>query len=192
MRLGIIVEGHGDESAAPVLIRRILGRERPALSVQLIPFRLARTRMLKSRELERAVDFLARRVGLEGSILVLLDADDDCPAILGDTLTNIARTARPDLRIAVVAAVREYEAWFLGSVLSLRGQRGLSTEAVPPADPESIRGAKEWLGARMQNGYSETLDQPAFSALLDLDLTGKLPSFGKLVREVCRLADRSA
>jgi hypothetical protein len=58
----------------------------------------------------------------------------------------------------------------------------------PPTDPEAIRDAKGWLGERMPpHGYSATLDQPAFSALIDLDQAAGARSFEKLHREVRRL-----
>jgi hypothetical protein len=57
-----------------------------------------------------------------------------------------------------------------------------------PTDPEAIRDAKGWLGERMPpHGYSATLDQPAFSALIDLDQATGARSFEKLNREVRRL-----
>jgi predicted GTPase len=52
---------------------------------------------------------------------------------------------------------------------------------VAPDDPESIRGAKEWLTRHMERGrsYSETLDQPSFAARFDLQAARALPSFSK-------------
>jgi hypothetical protein len=67
-------------------------------------------------------------------------------------------------------AYREYEAWFLGSIESLRGQRGIRTDAESHPNPEQPTGAKGHLEARMEEerSYHETTDQPALTALFDL------------------------
>ena len=76
-----IVEGHGEVDAVPILIRRIAERALPGVNVQVpLPIRVERNRLLKARELERAVELAARLTGQDGCILILLDADDDCPA----------------------------------------------------------------------------------------------------------------
>ncbi len=100
-----------------------------------------------------------------------------------------AREARSDLAIGVVLAKREFEAWFLAAADSLRGKRGLATNLTAPDDPEAIRGAKEWLTARMAPGrrYVETLDQSALAATFDLELARRAPSFDKLYRQVAAL-----
>lgn len=88
----------------------------------------------------------------------------------------------------------EYEAWFLAAAASLGGQRELSPHLVPPADAEGIRDAKGWLSRHMQGerSYRETLDQPALSARLDLDLARSgSPSFDKLWRTVSLLLEQS-
>lgn len=84
-------------------------------------------------------------------------------------------------------AVREYEGWFLAAAPSIAGKRSLPEE-LKVQDPEGVRDAKGWLAKRMERGYSETVDQPAFSALFDLDLAQSgSKSFAKLVRSVAAL-----
>jgi hypothetical protein len=102
-------------------------------------------------------------------------------------LVRRARAARADRAIGVVLAMREYEAWFLAAAASLRGQRGLPDDLAPPAAPESLRDAKGWLNERMSLGYKPTIDQPALTAVFDLDQARTAPSFDKLVRELMRL-----
>jgi hypothetical protein len=64
IHVGCIVEGHGDREAVPVLIRRIAERLDPALVVHVAsPIRTSRYKLVKSGELERAVELAARRVG---------------------------------------------------------------------------------------------------------------------------------
>jgi hypothetical protein len=60
-------------------------------------------------------------------------------------------------------------------------------EAIEDHDsPESVHGCKEWLEGWMPQNrkYSETVDQPAFSALFNLSLARRAPSFDKFYREV--------
>lgn len=192
MILGLIVEGFGEVEAAPVLVRRLATMVGPAIPLKVLhPHRLSRYKLVKTGEIERAVDFMARKVGPGGSVLVIIDADDDCPAILGPQLLQRAKAARPDRRVSVVLAKREFEAWFLAGATSLRGARTLPDDLEPPQRPEGIGGAKEWLAARMTSGYSETLDQPAFAAALDLVEARRSDSFDKLVRDVSSLLDVS-
>ncbi len=134
-----------------------------------------------------AVRGMAGKVGNEGRVLVLLDADDDLPCVLGPRLLTQARARRKDRDISVVVATREYEAWFLAAAESLRGHRALPMDLASPAHPEGIRDAKGWLDERMPGGYSETLDQPALTAMFDLALARRSDSFDKLFREVGRL-----
>ena len=90
-----IVEGHGEEEAEPLLLRRIAAAVAPTADIEILPpIRVERNRVVRPEELERAVELAARMVGTDGSILVLLDADDDCPAKLGPGLLARARAAR--------------------------------------------------------------------------------------------------
>ena len=109
-----IVEGPGEVSAVPILIRRIAAAVEPSLVPRVPkPIRVKRGRFLKANELERYVDLAARQAGTDGRILIILDADDDCPAQRASELLARAAAVRSDRRIQVVLAQREYEAWFL-------------------------------------------------------------------------------
>ena len=190
--LTCIVEGHGEIDAVPITIRRIARQLDPGLVVRIHqPFRVPRNKLVKEGELERAVDLAARRAGGDGAVLIVLDSDDECPATLGPALLVRARRTRSDLPISVVLAKREFEAWFLAAAESLRGRRGLADDLESPADPESIRGAKEWLTARMEDGrrYVETLDQPALAAAFDLLHARRSDSFDKFFREVASVLE---
>ncbi|HEV2852439.1 MAG TPA: DUF4276 family protein [Thermoanaerobaculia bacterium] len=185
--LACIVEGDGDVEAVPVAIRRIVQEIQPGLALRIHhPIRVPKNKLVKPGELERSVELGARRAGRGGAIFIVLDSDDDCPAALGPELLARARKIRSDLPISVVLAKREFEAWFLASARSLRGLRGLATNLEPPPDPESIRGAKEWLTARMTSdrSYTETLDQAALTASLDLQQARTAPSFDKFFRDI--------
>lgn len=188
MKVGLIVEGHGEVHSLPILLRRIVLAMSSQIQPSILsPFRIPRGQLIKEEGLHRAVEFMAGKVGDEGRILILLDADDDLPCVLGPRLLALAKGFRSDRDISVVIATREYEAWFLAAAESLRGQRALPMDLSPPAHPEGIRDAKGWLDERMPGGYSEALDQPALTAMFDLALARRSDSFDKLFREVGRL-----
>ncbi len=187
--IACIVEGDGEVRAVPALLRRIAAE----LSVWRLniptPYRMARTKLVVPGNLENAVQAWAHHVRGGGGVLVLIDADDDCPASLGPDMRDRAQAARPDKKVAVVLANREFEAWFLASAPSLAGCRNLPDPLVAPPDPEGIRGAKEWLSARMVgHPYKTTADQPALAAVFDMKAARRnSPSFDKFWREVERL-----
>jgi len=188
MKVGLIVEGHGEEPSAPILVRRVLQELGGAYNPTILPpFRVPRGKLVKQEELQRAIELMARKVGSDGRILVLLDADDALPCVLGPQLLTWARQQRLDRDISVVIAKHEYEAWFLAAAASLRGQRGLPLDLEPPPFPEGVRDAKGWLNQRMEDGYSETLHQPALTNAFDLSAARRADSFDKFYREVGRL-----
>jgi hypothetical protein len=82
-------------------------------------------------------------------------------------------------------ATKEYEAWFLSSIESIRGKRGIRNDAISHADPETPRGAKAHLEERMIEGrsYSETADQAALTQLFAMGPAHrKCRSFRHLVK----------
>lgn len=193
LRIATIVEGKGEVEAVPILLRRIGRRLRPNLVLDLPrPIRVPRDRVVKSGQLERAIELAALRAGQGGRILVLLDAETDCPGILAPQLVERARETRPDRDIRVVLAKTEYECWFLAAASSVAGRREINTTITTPENPESIRDAKGWLSARMPPGrsYRPTLDQAALTARFDLDAARAAPSFDKLWRDVATLLAR--
>jgi hypothetical protein len=127
----------------------------------------------------------AAKCGDVGWILVLLDADDDCPAQRGATILAQAQAVVSHRRVAVVLASREYEAWFIAAAESLSGYRSFTCQLNDVStNPEVRRNAKGWMREHMQTGYGETTDQPAFSARFDLALAHKRSrSFRKLCSE---------
>lgn len=194
VKIGCIVEGHGDVVAVPLLIRRIAAELHPGLVIETPrPIRVHRNQVVQADKLERRVELAAQRIGGQGAILIILDADDDCPAQLGPELLNRASHARSDLPIAVVLAKYEFEAWFLAAAESLRGQRELRNNIHAPNDPETIPGAKEWLSRQMEGTrrYSERFDQPALAALFDIEQARNANSFDKCYRDIVRLLEES-
>ncbi|NLE37759.1 MAG: DUF4276 family protein, partial [Pirellulaceae bacterium] len=122
-------------------------------------------------------------------VLVLIDADDDCPAELGPELLARAGRIRPDIPLGVVIAKSEFESWILAGIEGLRGKRGIPDDVRPLDDPESIRDAKGRL-SRLMGTYKETVDQPALTSHFDLhQARRRSDSFDKLCREIHRLLE---
>ncbi|HEY3325736.1 MAG TPA: DUF4276 family protein [Novimethylophilus sp.] len=183
-----IVEGDGEVAALPVLIRRLMEWQKPGRYADMPPpIRVHRDRFLnKDEEFRRHLLLAAGKCGENGCILVLLDADDDCPATRGIDILTRAQAVVPHRRISVVLANREYEAWFIAAAQSLHGHRGFEFNAAEAINAELPRNAKGWLGERMSSkAYRETTDQPAFSALMDLQQAfNNSRSFRKLYDEL--------
>ena len=187
--LGLIVEGHGEAAAAPVLIRRIALDNGFYSNLRFKTWRVGKSQILQSGELERTIEALTRQIGRRQPVLLLLDADDDCPVDLANELRARCEARHADVTVAVVAARREYEAWFLAAAKSIAGRGGLLPALDRPSEPESIGGAKEWLSSHMTTGqcYSPTRHQTVFSAAIDLTQARTARSFRKLEKEVARL-----
>ncbi|MEU8269014.1 DUF4276 family protein [Sphaerisporangium sp. NPDC049002] len=188
IRIATIVEGHGEVQALPVLLRRLVTEIAPHRWADLpAPRRVNRNSLVAPRGIEDAVDRLISDVEGVTGVLVLLDADDDCPADLGPQLLSRACAARPDVPIAVVLANREFEAWFLAAAKSLRGCTSLRADLRPPDDPERIRGCKEWLTNHRTDhqSYNPKKHQTSLAALFELHLARQnSPSFDKFWRDV--------
>ena len=136
-----IVEGHGEVTALPELLHRIAGEISPDIIVETPrPIRVPRNKLVKQGELERAVAFASHKAGTDGCIIVLLDADRDCPAELAPQLLARAVAASPGRDIRAVLAKAEYEAWFLAAAGSLAGRRGLDQALASPDDFRSHPG----------------------------------------------------
>lgn len=188
-RIVAIVEGHGEVLAVPTLLHRIATRVAPDETIIVSPLRVHRSKIVAPGELEQAMALAVRRIGSDGCVLVLLDADDDCPAQLGPHLLERATGAAPNHAVSVVLAKSEYEAWFLASATTVAGHLGIRSGFSPPAEPEAVRNAKGYLTDQMPRGqsYSPTKHQQELTRALDPDLARSAPSFDKLWREVASL-----
>lgn len=190
VRISCVVEGHGDVEAVQILVQRVAESIRLTEQVKIQAIiRTPKSKLVKTGEIERAVDLAARKLSGHGAVFVLLDSDDDCPQQLGPALLARALQARGDLPIAVVLAKREFESWFIAAIESLAGQDGFSPQIQVPEDPESIRGAKEWLTQQMlgDRSYSPTLDQPRLTRRFSIEMALRTPSFSKCHRDLRRI-----
>lgn len=193
-----IVEGHGECESIRELLRRVWCELCGGEHVEVLrPIRQKRNRLAKDKDgvLSRAVQLAARKLRDERQyadwpslVLVLLDADDDLPCLLGPALLSTARAAQSDIDISVVIANVEYETWFVAAAESLGEMIRLRENEMVPENPEKLRCGKGWVKQRAIGlGYSETLHQPRLTAKFDLALCRRRsPSFDKLCRELER------
>jgi hypothetical protein len=185
-----IVEGDGEVRALPKLLHRIAADLGIAGLRTPDPMRVPRGKLTCPGGIERAVTAMAIRITGEGGVLVLLDADNDCPAELGPALLDRARKSRPDKQVAVVLANREFEAWYLAAAPSLAGKHGFPDLFPRPDHPERPRDCKGLLTQARAAGhpYKETVDQAALASTFDLSMArDHAPSFGKFCRDVAAL-----
>lgn len=162
-----IVEGDGEVTAVPVLLYKLL-RELQRYDIQVAPPKCAhgRDNLRKPDGLERFVRYAWKEPDC-GAILILLDAEDDCPlTLVADFVPriNALGVLHP---VVIVCANRMYETWFLASYAALAGQMGLRTDE-PPAEAEAVKNPKDWLNQRFPKGraYKERTDQEALTRLL--------------------------
>ena len=139
----LIVEGRGEVNAAPTLVRRLLW-ELQVFSVgvrgeaQFLP----KNRMTDSAEhFKRSIN-LSRYDPDITALMYVFDADDDCARKYLPNMKQWVAEANPSIPVGIVMATREYEAWFLASLESLGGWRGIPTGARVQGDPETKRDAK--------------------------------------------------
>ena len=176
----LIVEGQTEVYALPTLVRRVAA-EAGAYAVKVPkPFRIHRSGFTNPDEIGRAVAFGAERVE-RGCILAVADSDDDCAVEFARDVRVAA--ARPDVPLAVVAAVRELESLFLSASASLVAA-GILTKPFE-GDPEGVRdtaGAVNRLMARRP--YRKTIDAARLLSALSLDEARKCRWYRKLESEL--------
>lgn len=188
-----VVEGHGEIAALPTLIRRIALEMYETYVESPRPFRLSKGKMTGgAKELPAAVRLQAQRhEEAPGTVIVLLDSDDDDPEELRVGLQAVVEEAAPGAAITVVA-VREFEAWFLAGAESLRGHRDVRDDASYAQDPEAKRDCKGAMQELMISSYAPIRHQAAFASLVDLNMVkDRSPSFCCLIDAVERAILRS-
>jgi hypothetical protein len=176
--LASIVEGDGEVGALPLLLRRVAADRLDRVEVRR-PVRIKRQRVGHEGELEKFVHICKADIddhGGDGVVLLVLDADEDCPATLGPALLARMRAVLGDKYPAVVAfAVKRYETWLVAG----HADAAWTTEQGAPS--------KNWFHER-EGRYSETVDQPRITAKIDLDLAqSRCESLARLIRYVREL-----
>lgn len=214
LRGALLVEGHGENTAAPELLNRLWAHlglnpvvtwERPLL----------RNSALKNADyLKAQLEALWRDFRKFDALMVIYDADFEvtpagrpkrkaCPQTDGPAAAAIMRAAKLPVPAAVVLPWPEYEHWIVASLPVIQGR--------PVCDPRSgaqlttikadcstalthigHRDAKYAVGRFLESdAYEPTTHQAALTALLDFNhlqqpaIDAHVPAFGTLCR-ACR------
>jgi hypothetical protein len=205
-----IVEGKTEEHCIKIILSRIwcellAAAEREELCV-LEPNPAKRASLVKSdhpemaRKVEQSFRELKSRIRRpevdRGFILLLIDADEDCPATLAPHLLARASAVRRDADIVCVLAKRELENWFKAAAASLAGMCGLPNDLSVPANPEEGSG-DAWLTRQIQRQdrrrkYTKPADAVEIARRMDLQqCRDHSPSFDKLCRDLEARAPQS-
>jgi hypothetical protein len=199
-----IVEGFGELTAVPVLIKRWLRHRNFHRNVEVDvngPVRASGVDALKvphDEDDELGVEYYVGIAMLRSPdiILVILDADKECPRTLGHSLLARARVlVPPDYPIGVVVANREYEAWFLAAFPSAQFRAGLSGLGFSPSrgslprgtDIEGIADCKGYVAKLLSlKKYEPTIHQAKLTEHLpfSVGMSRRSRSFRKLLREL--------
>ena len=170
-----VVEGDGDVAALPELLVRILQEKYNRYDVFVLQGKTAVVKTNGRQNLEKKLDKFLRHAQNKpncGAILILVDADIDCPVTLAQQLSQRCDQIGTKCPVQIVCAYRSYESWFLASLNTIKGQHGIPNTASLVNDPESVLNPKQWLGDQMPSGqaYKETTHQVPLSRAIDLDL----------------------
>ena len=149
-----IIEGKGEVEALPKLIYNVVMALTPdSYPIVLRPHRVPRDRLLTVPGLlEYHCERAFAEAGPNARLIIMLDADDDCPAELGPCLRQRIGSRFSGELFSVSIANREYENWFIASLETIAGEIGVIQDTQVPDNIEGIRGAKEWISRHMPSG----------------------------------------
>lgn len=168
-----IVEGHGETTAVPVLIRKLLD-EMGRYDVQVATPKNAngRSKITVTGGLEKFLSHAWNERDC-GAVLILMDTEEGCALEVVRPLVERTKAIGVRFPVVIVAANRMYENWFLASLETIRGQPlegrlGLPEDTPIPQDAEAENG-KGYINNFLPDGrtYKGTLDQEAMTRLLD-------------------------
>ncbi|OWV78026.1 hypothetical protein ATY77_29610 [Rhizobium sp. R634] len=176
-----IVEGHGDERALPVLIRKLLNERFGIYEVDVAKaYRLPKGKMKRAEEWPGILALARERLQAsrqnhddKALILVVCDADEECPVELKELIEKHMGAEDAFVKHAFVAPQPEYETWFLAAADSFANHADCVQPIPPIGNLLQIRDAKGYFERNiLKQGrfYSETVDQPKFSALVSFAL----------------------
>jgi hypothetical protein len=197
-----VVEGHTEQGCVERLLHRIwheLLAQAERLQV-VEPFRGHRDEVVHpnglvltdtvSRALVKLLSKSRKDAQARPLVLILLDAEGDCPKTLAPRLLDTARKALPaDVAVSCVLAKRMLENWIVAGASTLGGVNGLP-DPLPPRDRFEDRSWAAWLEEqiRSQNRarkYRKKEDSPAFVRAMALqECRDNAPSFDKLCRDL--------
>jgi hypothetical protein len=173
-----IVEGHTEAGCVERLLQRIWTELLAApLRLQvLLPSRCQRDALLKptgtelSTKIEEANAKLAQRLRRDqqgrGLLLLLLDAERDCPAELAPRLLAAAQAVRSDIDITCILAKSMLENWIVAGASTLAGVNGLPDPLPTRGNPKMAvgpTGLKNNSESRTQHGSTRRRSMRRFS-----------------------------
>ncbi|MFO0842586.1 MAG: DUF4276 family protein [Gemmataceae bacterium] len=197
-----VVEGQTEQGCVERLLHRVwhelLGRPERLQVVE--PFRGHRDELVHpsgvvlthtvSRALVKVRSKAKRDAQARPLVLILLDAEEDCPKVLAPRLLGVARKALPaEVSVSCVLARRMLENWIVAEASSLAGVNGLP-DALPARGQFEDRSGAAWLEAQLRSQnkarkYRKTDDAEVFVRGMALqECRDNSPSFDKLCREL--------
>ena len=165
-----IIEGQGEIDAVPTLLYKIWH------DLQQWPWQVGKP--FRANSLGRLKKYLASLLRKASNrkdcraLLILLDLDDGCAVETAKQLAEEIRKLNLAQPVAIVFAVREYEAWFLASLPTIVGHHSLPSDLIYEGDVEGKRDVKGWFAKRMlpSKRYNPTTHQKLFTSLIDVEL----------------------
>jgi len=164
-----IVEGPGEREAVPLLLRRLLQEVLERYDLSILQPIVTNGKGNMDRQLEKYLRYA--RIQKANGIIILRDADDDCPHTIASNMADQVREVHLGVPVVIVCPKPEFEAWFIGSLLgsygdSIRDHLELISTIAVPSDVEMLRDAKGWISRRMPEGkmYKPTRHQVNLSA----------------------------
>ena len=190
-----VIEGRGDALALPRLLERILHERLGRYDIRIARGKQnvvnAKDKGQLTAHLGRYLLHAARKPRCDG-ILVLVDTDEHCcPINLANHLRAQIATSGTGKPVEIVCACQEYEAWFLASIDTIKGNLYISNSSTLVVPAEGQRSPKGWLSAQMPRGrsYKPTSHQLPLTELVDLDLAHQNSrSFRRLCHAVEQLS----
>lgn len=196
-----VVEGQTEQGCLEKLLQRtwseLLGRSE-RLQV-LEPFRGPRDKLIRSpSDLINAIEQSLQKLYAKAKrdpdatklLLLLLDAEGDCPATLAPQLFKLARDFAPaDVAVSCVMPKRMLENWIVAGASTLGGINNLPNP-LPARDQFEERSGAAWLDEQLRfvcktRKYKKTVDTIEFINKMNLnECRANSPSFRKLCREL--------
>lgn len=187
MKIALIVEGDGDHRAFPTLIVKtgavldehyVVGRPIIGGTAE---------KLAREGKLESMLYLAASRADID-LILVAVDLDDGCPVDYKTQFEDRAAAIAGGLKgipVRFAFCIREYEAWFLYNIASLRiaAPEFGWTEGWTCDDPSAKRDAKGLLREAMAKHYKPSAHQLRLTQCVDLGaLFKESRAYRRLVR----------
>lgn len=163
--------------AVPDLLRRILGERLGRWDLKVQRPLQARGKGDLIRNLSKYLDLAWTGRSNCDAILILLDADRDCPLELALSLAETAKSRRLPVPQVVVCANPHFEVWVVGSLSGEYGEKirmvmNIDSTVQAPSDVETVSNPKGWLQQSLPKNrkYRETYYQQKLTHYIDIDL----------------------